>query len=195
MTRLLLEALSGASGFRRDTRFAPAPAPVTEPLPIVPEPDPIDPVASAFAEGYEAGLAQALAEFAEHNKANEAAREPLTLALARIDAERAEDLASKLRETVAALCEATLAPLVLDREALAIRATRAAALLADADAAIVIYVNPEDLTLVAPNLGGDWTLITDPSLERGAIRVEGESGGIEDGPAQWRRAIAEALGA
>jgi flagellar assembly protein FliH len=30
-------------------------------------------------------------------------------------------------------------------------------------------------------------------LERGALRVEAANGGVEDGPAQWRQAIAEAL--
>jgi len=39
----------------------------------------------------------------------------------------------------------------------------------------------------------DWEVLADPSLERGAIRVEGTSGGVEDGPATWRKAIAEAL--
>ena len=33
----------------------------------------------------------------------------------------------------------------------------------------------------------------DPALERGSLRFETASGGVEDGPAHWRRAIAEAI--
>ena len=33
----------------------------------------------------------------------------------------------------------------------------------------------------------------DPALERGALGSRAPNGGVEDGPAQWRRAIAEAL--
>ncbi len=193
MTRLPLEALSGASGFRRDARYAPAGS-IAERAPE-PQPEPIDPIASAFAEGYEAGLAEARARAAARSGADGAARDALALALPRIDTARAEGIAARLRETVAVLCEASLSPLALDPEALAARTTRAAAMLADADAGILIHLHPDDLPLVAPNLGGGWTLTPDPTLERGAIRVEGEAGGIEDGPAQWRRAIAEALGA
>ena len=31
------------------------------------------------------------------------------------------------------------------------------------------------------------------ALERGAVRVEGAIGGVENGPEQWRRSIEEAL--
>jgi flagellar assembly protein FliH len=192
MRRLPIDALSGVSTFRRDPRFAPA-GPVPE-QPAAPEPKQVDPIALAFTQGYEAGLAEARAETTDRLCADNSARDSLILALPRIDTARADDLATRLRDTVAVLCEASLAPLALDPAMLSARATRAAAMLADADAAIVIHLHPEDLPLVAPGLGGDWTLTPHPTLERGAIRVVGEAGGIEDGPAQWRRTIAEALG-
>ena len=118
----------------------------------------------------------------------------MTLALARIDEARAQELADRLRDTVAVLCEATLAPLALDRDALLRRAVRAVALISAADNPVTIHLHPDDLQHVAEGLGGGWTIVPDPSLARGSVRVEGKAGGVEDGPAQWRSAIAEALG-
>ena len=44
---------------------------------------------------------------------------------------------------------------------------------------------------LAPGL----TLVPDATIERGALRIDTEDGGVEDGPGQWRQAIAEALSA
>ena len=57
-----------------------------------------------------------------------------------------------------------------------------------------IRLNPEDLALITDRLRAEWTVVPDPSLPRGSLRVESVEGGIEDGPETWRRAIAEALG-
>ena len=54
-------------------------------------------------------------------------------------------------------------------------------------------LNPDDLALVAPRLPSEWKVSPDPALERGALRVETSNGGVEDGPAQWRHALAEAF--
>ena len=99
----------------------------------------------------------------------------------------------RLTETVAALCEATLAPLALNRPLLAERVRRAITLFSRADDERVIRLNPDDLEAVRPLLPADWAFAADPALAPGALRVETASGGAEDGPDQWRRAIAEAL--
>jgi flagellar assembly protein FliH len=196
--RLPPEALLQA-GFRRDPRFTPPePESVTddgiEPTADPPaEPEPVDPLATAFEEGYAAGLAQGRDEADRRAAQDAAAREALSLALARTDLEHVETFAARLRETVAALCEATLAPVALDAASLAARAERAAALFAEADGAVTIRFHPDDVALVAPALGGNWAVAPDPILERGAIRVENAAGGVEDGPAVWRCAIEEAL--
>ncbi len=92
-----------------------------------------------------------------------------------------------------ALCEATLVPFALDPDALVQRVERALAMLARADDERVIRLNPDDLALVSPRLSDGWKVVPDPALDRGALRIEAQSGGIEDGPAQWRRALAEAF--
>lgn len=190
MADLSLLINRGKGRFAADRRFdAAGPEPDREPVRTTPAPLPRDPVAEAQAAGFAQGLAAGRAEA----EADSGSREKLCLSFARLDAERTEALRLALRDTVVALCEATLAPLALDGPALARRVERAVALFARADDECVIRLNPDDLTLAQDLLPGDWTFRPDPALARGALRVETKSGGAEDGPEQWRRAIAEAL--
>jgi flagellar assembly protein FliH len=184
MSDLPLLALGEARAFRCDPRFAPLPAQ---------DPDSPDPLARAWAEGHSAGLAEANAAAAARAEADAAARGQIELTLARLDAEQAEALRQRLQTAVELLCESAIAPLALDRAALAARVARAAAMLARADDDKVLRLHPDDLALVARNLPEGLETIPDPSLERGALRIETATGGVEDGPAHWRRAITEAL--
>jgi len=178
-------------GFRSDSRFA---LPVPASAPVEPEPVQIeDPVAIAWAEGYAHGREDARAEAAQAQAAEAGARTALDLSLTRLDAEMAELLRQRLQDTVLALCEQTLVPYALDSEALAARVDRAVAMFARAEDERVIRLHPDDLPLVAGRLAADWTVSPDPTLERGALRIESQSGGVEDGPAQWRRALVEAF--
>ena len=186
-----------AGGFARDSRFTRS----DEPDAALPAPPPQagaasadpDPVSLAWADGHAAGLAEARAEAEAAAAEAAAARDAFAASFARLDAELAEDLRQKLHATVIALCEETLRPLALDEAALARRVERAAQLFTRADDERVIRLHPDDLAAVAPQLPADWTFLPEPALERGALRVETLSGGIEDGPEQWRRDIAEAL--
>ena len=110
-----------------------------------------------------------------------------------LDRDLAETLSQRLRDTVAALCETALAPMALDEDALFARIERAVGMFSRADDERTIRLNPDDLTLISPRLAEDWQIVPDPALPRGALRVETASGGVEDGPAEWRRAIAEAM--
>ena len=66
-------------------------------------------------------------------------------------------------------------------------------MLARADDERVLRLHPEDLKLMAARLPDGLATLEDPALERGALRIESSSGGVEDGPEHWRRAIAEAV--
>lgn len=188
-----LSSVPQSVGFREDARFGAAPH---EPRPA-PPPEPVeapqDPVELAFADGFTAGVDATMADAAARIEADVAAREALGLSLARLDGGLAEELRQRFIDTVMALCEATLVPFALDMDALAARVTRAVAMLSRADDERVIRLNPEDLKLVAGKLDQQWTVSPDPSLARGELRVETANGGVEDGPAQWRRALAEAF--
>ena len=172
-----------------DTADAP-PAPSEEPLP--------DPLEIARAQGYAEGVAEAQALAQTENAEADQIRQRLTASFEKLDAELSETLRQRLMDTVVALCEASLAPLAIDKQALKARVERAVAMFARADDERVICMHPKDADLVRKLLPADWVFKPDPSLERGALRVEARhggmaAGGVEDGPAQWRHAIAEAL--
>jgi flagellar assembly protein FliH len=188
MSSLIALSGRGLSAFSRDMRFAAA-----EAAPNGMGEAPPDPVAMAFAEGHAAGIAQARGESEAAEIAAATGRGLLNFSFARLDAELAEQLRDKLHETVVALCETTLQPLALDPKALARRVETAVSMFVRADDERVIRLHPDDLTLVVSQLPADWTFVADPALERGALRVETANGGMEDGPAQWRLAIVEAL--
>lgn len=195
----LFEALARPSGFRADARYGGAnPAlstPQPEPEPALPDEDlGPDPLAEAFTQGFAAGHDQASAEAAARTAEDHAAREGLALSFQRLDDVLAEELRQRLRDTVAALCGAALGPFALDEEALLRRIGTAVAMLSRADDERTIRLHPADLALVSPRLAADWTVEADASLERGTVRVDTPGGGVEDGPATWRLAIAEALG-
>ena len=176
-------------GFRGDARYSGAAAAAASRTQAAPE----DPLERAFSEGFASGAEQAQAEAQAHARAEAEAREALALSFARLNREQAEQLRQRLRDTVAALCEAALAPMALDEDALLRRIEQALALFARADDERVIRLNPDDLALVSPRLTEDWQVLSDPALARGALRIEAANGGVEDGPAQWRAAIVEAL--
>lgn len=185
MSSLPFAELAARSGFVSDPRFAGIPA-------VAPEAG--DPLAAAWRDGHAAGYAEAETAAREQALAEDAARTRIELSLARLDGDCTEDLHRKLLETVEALCEAALAPLARDRDALAARVERAAAMLARADDERVLHLHPDDLALVASRLPPGLEVRPDPALEPGALRLEGGAGGIEDGPGHWHRAIIEALG-
>jgi len=190
-----LPALTGRArdaGFVQDNRFAIIPRGSRAAAPVH-EDEPEDPVALAFAEGFALAAEQVRAEIEAERNADTAAREAMSISLTRLDAEMAEALRERLMDTVMALCEATLVPYAHDEKVLAQRIERAVAMFARAEDERVIRLHPEDMALVTDRLKQDWTVVADAALERGALRVETQSGGVEDGPAQWRRALAEAF--
>lgn len=179
---------SGSGGFSRDPRFATGFA-----VPAAPAPEVEDPIATAFAEGFAAGSNEAMDAAEEAARAAAEARGKIEFSFAKLDADLAENLRHKLLETVTALCESVLHPLALDADALARRVETAVAMFVRADDERIIRLHPDDLDLVLGKLPADWQFQPDPALARGALRVETSNGGVEDGPAQWREAITEAL--
>ena len=177
-------------GFAADHRFAARVA--------VPAADVSDPLVDPLEEGFARGLAEG------EELAGEAYRGQLAevqerfagveRGLAELAIQEGDVLRARLTEMVAALCEDTLRPLALDRDALVARVERAAAMLTRAQDQRVVRLHPDDCELLRPVVGDRLVLEPDASLVRGALRIETEDGGIEDGPEIWARAIREALG-
>ena len=181
--------LGSASGFVADPFYSPRDAAPEAPLPPFADDAP-DEQALAYAEGLAQGRADAAVAAAELV----AERRRLGSALRKLDEDMTDQLARELAGTVALLCEATLAPLALDHTLLAQRCTKAAAMLGARNADMAIYLHPMDIPELDPDFAANWDIRPDPLLDRGALRVESADGGVSDGPAQWRDALAEALG-
>ncbi|WP_313433948.1 FliH/SctL family protein [Novosphingobium sp.] len=196
-TRLLLGQLAVPSGFQPDARFAGETAPTPPEPPPSPSPDPApepsDPIAEAFSHGFTMGHDQALQEARVRAETEAAALQRLSLAFEKMDEALEEELRMRLRDTVTALCEVAIAPMAIEPDALLRRIGVAVAMLRRAEDERLIRLHPDDLRLVSPRLSAEWQVQPDNTLERGTIRIETATGGIEDGPANWRRAITEAL--
>jgi len=189
-TRISLATLAGPSEFRATSRFACGDGAANS---EGQQTSSDDPFAAAYANGFAEGAAQARTEAEAASLMAANARGKLALSFARLDRALEQELRVRLRETVAALCNAALAPLAIDNDALVRRVDKAVSMLARADDERSIRLHPDDIAEISDRFREDWTVQPDPTLERGALRVESTTGGIEDGPATWRRAIAETL--
>lgn len=175
------------AGFARDARFAPFAIEAT------PEPRADDPISRAFTDGYIKGAEETLLQARAAAAEEAAARGQIEAAFEKLGEAETERLEERLRETVLALCEQAMAPFAIDPEALTIRIRKALDLLRRAEDDRILRLHPDDLALVADRLPDGLKLEPDTALARGGLRIETAEGGVEDGPDQWRRAIAEAL--
>lgn len=167
--------------------FAPPPSEPDTPAPTSDQ----DAVAQAFADGEAAGRAAALAEaeqLARHQRA-------LRLSFRALDETALEVLARELSDTVIALCDQTLADCAIDPDRLLERCQEAARRLGSGAGDAVLRLHPDDLAMLDDAALAGWQIAPDAALERGGLRLEGADGAVADGPAEWRRAIAVALGA
>lgn len=187
MRKVALADIGARGGFVADARFGAGP--VQRPI------ETADPLETAYANGYADGERAAAARAEAERKELADRWEAIELAFARFDDASAALLRERLRATVLQICSDMAGPVALDEAGLALRIDAAAALLRRKHDDRVIRLNPDDLALVRSRLDPSLGLVADPDMERGSLRIEGEDGGIEDGPQQWRNALGEALGA
>lgn len=190
MSSLPFAQMQRRGGFNADLRFLSGLAPQPEHMVDLPT---ADPLSEAFEQGFNEGIAAAQAELTLQQAERDAAREAIELALYRMDRQGAVEMAERLRQTVLALCEQAVLPLAVEPAGLAARIARAVAMLQRAQDEKRVLLHPEDLALVASLLPAGLLVEADPSVERGALRIETPDGGVEDGPSQWRRILAEAF--
>lgn len=179
-------SLAGSSAFSLNARFGGL---VAEPE-VQPDEEADAVLADALADAERRGREAALSEMASEG----AARAALKLSLQRLDDRLREDLAQQLAEAVAMLCEQTLAPLALDRDALHRRCSAVAALLGDGVAEATLRLHPDDIGLLSGEFASQWNISPDPALVRGTVQFDRADGALRDGPENWRMALREALG-
>ncbi|MEL6739014.1 MAG: hypothetical protein AAFO28_08815, partial [Pseudomonadota bacterium] len=54
-----------------------------------------------------------------------------------------------------------------------------------------LHLNPETLAALDKAAFADWTLVEDPGLPQGSLRVTNADGSARDGLDDWMRALAE----
>lgn len=181
-----LSALEARTGFAADPRFG------SNAPPAQSAGDPA--LEQALAEAFAAGEKQGRGAVQVEVDQRDAALGKLQLAITRLDESLQRRLAANLAETVAALCEDTLMPFALDREALEHRCINAARLLGDSLMDSTLHMHPDDIDLLGRDFAATWHMMADPSLERGTVNFDTPEGAVLDGPAEWRAALREALG-
>lgn len=184
-----MAALGGRAGFTPDNRYD-----LSASQQAVDPEHATDARHSKIAEAFEDGRLQGLADAGQLAGKETAERRKLGSSLRRMDEEMTQALGGHLSEAIVALCEATLAPLALDRDLLATRCQKAARLLGDTHNDSVLRLNPDDIAALDGEFLQSWNISPDPDLPQGALRIESAGGGISDGPDQWRAALRETLG-
>lgn len=150
---------------------------------------------SAVEEAYAAGEA-AGREAAEQIIAQErAVLSQLKTNVIALDESAREALTDQLRQTVLSLCDGLLETVAIDPDALEKRCRKAAERLGSLNEALHLQIHPLDLEILGAAAIPSWKVETDETLPRGTIRVSDRDGAVEDGPDQWRAAIARAIGA
>lgn len=190
MSSLPLDLLRSRGGFSRDSRFSSMLACAPTGKQADPKPDP---VVEAYERGFTDGSAQAREAALRAERDRDGQRSAIELAFAQFDEHSEAELRERLRQTVLALCEETILPVALDAEGLATRVEKATEMLQRAHDERRVLLNPDDLALVKDRLPKGLTVEAEPSVEPGGLRIETPDGGVEDGPTQWRRILAEAF--
>jgi flagellar assembly protein FliH len=158
-----------------------------------PEPESIDPVEAARAEGFAEGMAAAGRMAAERGEADAQALAALAATLDSMTGFDRDLLATRLRQTVLFLVTRLVEETGVSPDLLNGRIEAAVALLADSSEAAVLKLNPDDLLLVEGQTPARIALAADSMIERGGFRIETRATSIEDGPAVWLAQLAAAM--
>ena len=151
--------------------------------------------AAELEQAYQRGHADGISAAAEAQRESEAARAGLALHFTRLDEAARQALAERLVQGVAQLCEQLITPALIDRAALAQRCAALADTVGEAAKRCTLHMHPDDAALLDAETRARWTIAPDPALERGTLVLEHADGAVADGPEEWRRLIAAALGA
>ncbi len=149
----------------------------------------IDPIETARAAGYAAGLAAARTD--DSRDADLIAG--LSVALGTGDHVDRERIAEQLRRTVLILVEKLVGEVGISSEKLAARIEGAVDLLADAAEAAMLRVHPDDVAMLAGHLPKTVFAVGDASVARGGFVLETASTIVEDGPAHWLDQLTRAI--
>jgi flagellar assembly protein FliH len=153
----------------------------------------VDPIATARAQGYEEGLAAALANGGRLGERDQALLDALVAAIAddrRVDRER---LATHLRSTVMLLVTKMLGEAGIDADLLTRRVVSAAGMIGDDAESALLRLNPDDMPLIECKLPENIFAVADSHVARGHFVLESAATIVEDGPDQWLEQLAQLI--
>ena len=153
----------------------------------------VDPVQTARQQGYDEGLAAALANGGRLGERDQALLDELLKAVAddhRVDRER---LAAHLRATVMLLVTKMIGETGIDGDLLTRRVASAAGMIGDDAESALLRINPDDLSLVEGKLPENIFAVADPHVVRGHFVLESAATIVEDGPDQWLEQLAQVI--
>lgn len=182
----LAAVMAEGRGFRPFHFGAP---PAAEMVPVETAPAEAGAANDPFAQGLAEGQRLAEAAFAVE-------REQLLALVAGTEAlqdEPSEELAQLIAETVERLVRQIVGQAPIDAEWLQAQADIAAAMVAEADKARTLWVNPADAALLV-DAAIALPIEADPSMTRGTVRIETSAGWIEHGRAVYLNELRAALG-
>lgn len=172
--------------------FSPDPD-ISRALGMVPQSSDEDPIRQAWKSGFEDGVATEKRLAREAQAEDVAALDALRGQVHQIDASGMQMLESRMRDAVVALCRQVIDDCPIAPDRLAARIQAAVRMLAATHNEKRVEVSPADFKLLGGHLPAEWTLLANPDLGRGAMRVMTAEGGIEDGPEHWKLALEEAI--
>lgn len=153
----------------------------------------VDPLATARAQGYEEGLAAALANGGRLGARDQALLDGLLAQIAddrRIDRDK---LGARLRATVLMLVTRMVGEAGIDADLLTARIANAAALIGDDAESALLRLNPDDVSLVDGKLPEHIFAAGDAHVARGHFVLESVATIVEDGPDLWLEQVAQAI--
>lgn len=199
LAALALNEASDARGFCAVSPFDPPAVEIEpdppEPQPVPDTPDPVehDPEERGYLRGFAEGEQLAKRAGEDALLAEQQRYRDLRSAIRKLDEAAQEALAQDLKASVLAMCKQVVGEYALDEEALVSRCHAAAKRLGAGPEKLTLQLHPNTRAKLASDAFGDWTLIDDPSLAPGALRLTGADGSVRDGPDDWSRAFSEAL--
>ena len=141
----------------------------------------IDPIETARAAGYAAGLSAARQDDMRDSDLIAALAAQLASG-GHVDRDR---IAEQLRRTVLLLVEKLVGEVGISADKLAERIEGAVDLLADAAESAILRVHPDDVALLTGHLPATIFAVGDASIARGGFVLESASTIVEDGPTHW----------
>lgn len=153
-----------------------------------------DPVAETYENGFAAGQEAAATDFDKRFAELRFEQRAIRTTFRSFDQAAMDVVAQDLADTVVALCSQVLADYEPDADALLERCRTAAMRLGDAAGECILHLHPDDIALIDPETLEPWRVEPDASVERAGMRLSDSEGSVSDTPADWRRAIAAAIG-